>query len=111
MNTSTVNISFKNDLLEQIDQVALEESRTRSELIREAARLYIERKKRWESIFDFGNAQIKFSPVPVLFVLLAFCLSPLFLFFLFHQSICERSELCSKSLQKRFSIHDLCICA
>ncbi len=58
MNTSTVNISFKNDLLEQIDQVALEESRTRSELIREAARLYIERKKRWESIFDFGNAQI-----------------------------------------------------
>ncbi len=58
MSTSTVNISFKKDLLEQIDRVAVEESRTRSELIREAARLYIERKKKWESIFDFSNAQV-----------------------------------------------------
>ena len=58
MSTSTVNISFKRDLLEQIDRVAVEESRTRSELIREAARLYIERKKRWKSIFEFGNAQV-----------------------------------------------------
>jgi len=58
MNTNTVNISFKTDLLEQIDRVAVEESRTRSELIREAARLYLERKKRWESIFNFGNTQI-----------------------------------------------------
>jgi CopG family transcriptional regulator/antitoxin EndoAI len=58
MSTSTVNISFKPDLLEQIDRVAVEESRTRSELIREAARLYIERKKKWESIFAFGAAQV-----------------------------------------------------
>ncbi len=58
MSASTVNISFKKELLEQIDRVAVEESRTRSELIREAARLYIEKKKRWESIFDFGNAQV-----------------------------------------------------
>lgn len=58
MSTSTVNISFRKDLLEQIDRVAVEESRTRSELIREAARLYIERKKKWESIFDFGAGQV-----------------------------------------------------
>lgn len=43
MSTSTANISFRTDLLEQIDRVATEESRSRSELIREAARLYIER--------------------------------------------------------------------
>ena len=58
MKTSTVNISFKEDLLEQIDKIAKEESRTRSELIREAARLYIERNKKWEDIFNFGNKQV-----------------------------------------------------
>ena len=57
MSASTVNISFRKDLLEQIDRVAVEESRTRSELIREAARLYIERKKKWKSIFNFGADQ------------------------------------------------------
>jgi len=35
MGTSTVNIAFKNDLLLQIDSIAREESRTRSELVRE----------------------------------------------------------------------------
>ena len=49
-NTSTVNISFREDLLKEIDEVARSESRTRSELVREAARMYIERKKRLRSI-------------------------------------------------------------
>jgi len=55
MKCSTVNISFNDDLLRKIDQVAREESRSRSELIREAARGYIERKRRWKQIFDFGK--------------------------------------------------------
>ena len=54
MAVSTVNISFQDDLLFQIDQVAQNETRTRSELIREAARIYIERKKKWESIISYG---------------------------------------------------------
>ena len=58
MNTSTVNISFNKNLLKQIDKIAKEESRTRSELIREAARLYIERKSKWQSIFDYAKNQI-----------------------------------------------------
>jgi len=58
MGTSTVNISFREDLLAQIDRIANEESRTRSELIREASRMYIERKERWKDIFDFGNQQV-----------------------------------------------------
>jgi metal-responsive CopG/Arc/MetJ family transcriptional regulator len=53
---STVNISFQEDLLRQIDQIAKKEARTRSELIREAARIYIERKKKWESIFAYGES-------------------------------------------------------
>jgi len=55
MKASTVNISFSDDLLRKIDQMAREESRSRSELIREAARGYIERKRRWKQVFDFGK--------------------------------------------------------
>ena len=57
METTTVNISFKKDLLEQIDRIAQDESRSRSELIREAARAYIERKDKWNEIFNFGHKQ------------------------------------------------------
>ena len=57
--SNTVNISFRRDLLEQIDRIAKEESRSRSELIREAARNYIERKRVWKRIFAFGEKQAK----------------------------------------------------
>ena len=50
--TSTVNISFRQDLLNQIDEVARTESRSRSELVREAARLYIERKRRMDAVIE-----------------------------------------------------------
>jgi metal-responsive CopG/Arc/MetJ family transcriptional regulator len=50
--TSTVNISFRQDLLNQIDEVARTESRSRSELVREAARMYIERKRRMDSVIE-----------------------------------------------------------
>ena len=55
MSANTVNISFQSDLLRQIDSIAKEESRSRSELIRESARMYIERKNRWKSIFTIGE--------------------------------------------------------
>jgi len=57
MAGSTVNISFSKELLAEIDKTAEQESRTRSDLIREAARLYIGRKNRWERIFAFGRHQ------------------------------------------------------
>lgn len=50
--TNTVNISFREDLLHEIDEVARSESRSRSELLREAARLYIERKKRMKAVVE-----------------------------------------------------------
>jgi len=59
MAGSTVNISFNKDLLAEIDKTAKQESRTRSDLIREAARLYIGRKNRWESIFALGSRQVQ----------------------------------------------------
>jgi metal-responsive CopG/Arc/MetJ family transcriptional regulator len=52
---TTVNLSFQEDLLAQIDRVAQAESRSRSELIREAARFYIDRKNRWDAVFAMGQ--------------------------------------------------------
>ena len=57
MKTGTVNISFQKDLLRRIDDVAKEEARSRSELVREAARMYIERKTRWKEVFAYGKMQ------------------------------------------------------
>ena len=55
MPVSTVNISFQKDLLVQLDQTANDEARTRSELIREAVRMYIDRKKEWKKLFSIGK--------------------------------------------------------
>jgi metal-responsive CopG/Arc/MetJ family transcriptional regulator len=52
LSTVTVNISFQDRLLADIDRIAQRESRSRSELLREAARIYIERKERWNRIFS-----------------------------------------------------------
>ena len=57
MGTSTVNISFQEKLLKDIDRVAKQESRSRSELLREAVRMYIELKTQWEKVFAFGEMQ------------------------------------------------------
>jgi CopG family transcriptional regulator/antitoxin EndoAI len=56
MGTTTVNISFQSSLLEQIDEAASRESRSRSELLREAARMYLDRRQRWERIFEYGKS-------------------------------------------------------
>ena len=58
MNTTTVNISFQGSLLADIDKIARVESRSRSELLREAARLYIDRKRRWNRIFTYGKSVV-----------------------------------------------------
>jgi metal-responsive CopG/Arc/MetJ family transcriptional regulator len=52
----TVNISFQDTLLKEIDAEARRESRSRSELLREASRLYIQRQTRWKNVFAFGDA-------------------------------------------------------
>ncbi len=57
MSAVTVNISFQDRLLANIDRIAQRESRSRSELLREAARIYIERKERWNNIFAKTSIQ------------------------------------------------------
>ena len=58
MNTATVNISFQESLLADIDKIAKVESRSRSELLREAVRLYIDRKRRWNRMFAYGRSVV-----------------------------------------------------
>ncbi len=55
MSNVTVNISFQDTLLRDIDRVAQAETRTRSEFLREAARAYIQRKERWAGMFAAGQ--------------------------------------------------------
>ena len=53
MRAKVINISLPAELLEDIDQFAHSEKRSRSELLREAARQYIEN-RRWRRIRDLG---------------------------------------------------------
>jgi metal-responsive CopG/Arc/MetJ family transcriptional regulator len=57
VSTKTVNISFQDSLLSEMDRVARSESRSRSELVREAVRMYIERRDRWNSIFALTKSR------------------------------------------------------
>ncbi len=59
MSNVTVNISFQDTLLANIDLIAKKEARSRSEFLREAARLYIEKKERWNRIFDICSMRTK----------------------------------------------------
>ena len=45
-----MNIALPRPLLDRIDRTGRSESRTRSELVREASRMYIARKERWKAI-------------------------------------------------------------
>lgn len=63
MTTTTVNISFPKQLLARMDRVAKREARSRSEFLREAARLYIERKaerkREWKRLFSFWSQEAR----------------------------------------------------
>ena len=56
MANVTVNISFQDRLLDEIDAEARRQSRSRSELIREASRAYVRRQRRWDDVFALGDA-------------------------------------------------------
>ena len=47
VKSTTINLSLPSELLKMIDQEAKAEYRTRSEMIREAARAYLVREGQW----------------------------------------------------------------
>ena len=68
MKPVSVKVTFQPLLLKAIDDVARRESRSRSELIRKAARMYIERRQKWDDVFAFGEKKAhskKLSPSDV----------------------------------------------
>jgi len=53
--TRTVTISLAPDVAAEVDRLAQVEGRTRSELLREAFRQYLERRQRWDRLFSAGE--------------------------------------------------------
>ena len=56
MLVSTLKIPFQEDLLRQVDQVVIRESRSRVDLILEATKIYVNRKRNWQEIFSYGDS-------------------------------------------------------
>jgi predicted transcriptional regulator len=52
--SQTFTISLPPDLAAEVDRLAAEEHRSRSELFREAFRRYLNSRRRWERILAFG---------------------------------------------------------
>lgn len=55
MQSQTLNIALPKELVKKVDEVAKREYRNRSELIREALRVYIKDLEDWEKIFEHGR--------------------------------------------------------
>jgi CopG family transcriptional regulator/antitoxin EndoAI len=51
----TLTISLPANLAREIDRLAKQERRSRSELLREAFRQYVERRQRWAKIFSYAE--------------------------------------------------------
>ena len=59
MKTQTLNIALPKDLVSKVDTLAKKEYRSRSELIRESLRSYIEERAQWEQVFASGEKTMK----------------------------------------------------
>lgn len=55
MSTQTLNIALPKELVKKVDEVAKKEYRNRSELIREALRVYLADKEDWYDLLDYGK--------------------------------------------------------
>lgn len=55
MTTQTFNIALPKELVEKVDEAAKREYRNRSELIREALRVYLKDMKEWDDLFKYGR--------------------------------------------------------
>ncbi len=59
MSSKTFNIVLPEELVKQDDALAKKEFRNRSELIREALRVYVARGKNWNKLLEYGKRQAK----------------------------------------------------
>ncbi|MBI4059159.1 ribbon-helix-helix protein, CopG family [Candidatus Microgenomates bacterium] len=59
MQTQTFNIALPKELVKMVDRTAKKEYKNRSELIREALRVYLKDQEDWEQIFQAGEVGMK----------------------------------------------------
>ena len=57
--TNTINLSLPVDLLNSADRVAKKEMRSRSELMREALRQYVDREESWETLCAYTQEHFR----------------------------------------------------
>jgi metal-responsive CopG/Arc/MetJ family transcriptional regulator len=55
MAIATIDLSLDDDLLKQIDYFADNESLTRADLINNSVKMYIDRKKRLQELYAYGE--------------------------------------------------------
>lgn len=63
MNVQTINIALPKDLVIQMDRFAKVEYRNRSEFIREAVRVYMDRQAQWNRLFAYGKSRGRLAGV------------------------------------------------
>ena len=56
MAVATINLTFDDDLVKQIDLIANNESLTRTDLIYNSVKMYINRKQRLRELFAYGES-------------------------------------------------------
>ena len=55
MAVATINISFDENLVQQIDHIANSESLSRTDLIYNSVKMYINRKQKLQELFAYGE--------------------------------------------------------
>jgi predicted transcriptional regulator len=55
MAVATINLTFDDDFVKQIDTVAVTESLTRTDLIYNSIKMYINRKQRLQELYEYGE--------------------------------------------------------
>ena len=56
MAFATVNLTFDDDFIRQIDMIANNESLTRADLIYNSVKMYISRKQKLQELFAYGES-------------------------------------------------------
>jgi predicted transcriptional regulator len=55
MAVATINLTFDDDFIRQIDLIADNESLTRTDLIYNSVKMYISRKQKLQELFNYGE--------------------------------------------------------
>ena len=56
MAIATINLTFEDDFVKQIDLIANNESLTRTDLIYNSVKMYINRKQKLRELFSYGES-------------------------------------------------------